>query len=82
VLAGDPPVVVDEDFHRIGQRDDLCLALDLDPIAEEAVVDDAKRYPGVTPQVPRLDRGLAGADQHPALLVDRAQHGRKLRPPI
>src|SRR5262245_57909584 len=23
VLAGDPPVVVDEDVHRVGQRDDL-----------------------------------------------------------
>src|SRR5262247_277737 len=74
VLAGDPPVVVDEDVHRVGQRDDLCLALDLDPFAEEAVVDDAERRPGVTPQVLGLDRGLTGTDQHPPLLVDRAEH--------
>src|SRR6266516_2821036 len=82
VLAGDPPVVVDEEFHRIGQRDDLRLALDLDPLAEEAVVENAQRCPGITPQVPGLDRGLAGADQHPPLVVDRAEHGGKLRPSV
>jgi len=82
VLAGDPAVVVHEEFHRVGQVNDFRLALHLDPLAEEAVIDDTQRCPGIATEVLRLDRGLAGADQHPPLVVDRAQHGGKLRAPI
>src|SRR6266480_188068 len=62
VLAGDPAVVVNEEFHRIRQVNDFRLALDLDPLTEEAVVDDTERRPGIAPEGPRLYRGLAGAD--------------------
>src|SRR5262249_3131549 len=61
VLAGDPAVVLNEEFHRIRQVNDFRLALHLDPLAEEAVVDDTERCPGSAPEAPGLDRGLARA---------------------
>src|SRR5258708_30638045 len=35
MLAGDEPVVLDQQIHGLGQRNDLRLALDLDPRRSE-----------------------------------------------
>jgi hypothetical protein len=82
VLAGDQPVIVLQQVQRLGQVDELSGTLSLDPLAEEAVAQHAQRGMRVPGQILRLDRGLARADQHAALLVDRDGHRRELGPPI
>src|SRR5215469_17046085 len=54
VLAGDSPVILHEQVHGIRQRNDLHVALDLDPLAEEVVGEDTQRSLRRRPQVPRL----------------------------
>jgi len=54
MLPADAPVVVDQPLHRLGQRDDLCRPLDLDPAAEEGIGDHAQDDRRVASQVARL----------------------------
>ena len=61
------------------QKDFGVLAVDLDPLTEEGVGEQAERHSGVAYQVASLGRGLARADDDLSCAVDRAQHGRRLR---
>ena len=80
VLAGDPPVVVDEQVEGLGPLDDLRGALDLGPVAVEAVVEDAQRDARVAAQVAcTFIDGLPGGDLDPALVVDPGGHRGELR---
>ena len=79
MFTGDAPVILNEQVHGVGQGDNLRVSLDLDPLAEERVGENAQRSAWAAPQVLCLDRGLTGTDQHPALVVHRARHGGQLR---
>src|ERR1700743_3573613 len=64
VLARDVAVVGDEAVHGLGKLDDLDRALQLCPLAVEAVGEGADPGPGVAAEVPDLVGGLPGADQY------------------
>ncbi len=82
MLAGDPPVVVDQGVHRLRQFDDVRGALHLHPPAEERVGKRAQPHPRVAADVADLVRGLPGADHHVTPVVDRYAHRRQLGSPV
>ncbi len=82
VLAADLPVQRLEEVHRLGQVDDRGLALDLHPLAEEAVGDHQQRGARVATQVPGLGTVLGDADDHVASVVDAADDRRGLQPAV
>src|SRR5438309_2799479 len=59
VLIGKALVIVDERVHRLGKRENLGLALGVNPAADEALGEDAELRPGVPSQVDDLVGGLA-----------------------
>lgn len=72
------PVVVDQRLHGVRQAYDLGLAVDLCPFAEEGIGEEAERHSGIAEQIAGLGRGLTRADDDPSLVVDRAEHRRRL----
>src|SRR5437660_11019976 len=74
----DPAVVIDQRLHGPGEMDDLDRALDAVPLPEEALAEHADRGLGVAQQLADLDPVLAGADDHPALVVDAGDHRGEL----
>jgi N-acetylglucosamine kinase-like BadF-type ATPase len=82
VLARDPPVVIDQQLHRLGQLHDLGGALDLQPLAEEPVGQHAEPDTRIAPDVPYLVRRLPGADHHVRVVIHPHRHRRELRGPV
>src|SRR5690606_4280924 len=72
----------EEVVHRLGERDDLGGALDLDPGPEERVGHHGEEDLRVPPQIACLDRGLAAADHQVTLRIAAHQHGGHLRTPV
>src|SRR6476619_1276527 len=58
VLIRKALVVVDERVHRLGKRENVGLALSVNPAADEAIGEDAELRPGVPAQVDDLVGGL------------------------
>ena len=73
-------IQLDESVHRLGQVDDLGRAVDLHPLTEELIRQDAQRRPRVTPEVLGLGPINSHADRHPALGVSRTDDRRGLQP--
>src|SRR5207248_9497152 len=75
MLPGERPVVLDEQVHRLRKGDDFGGSVDLDPVPEEAVVQDTKRDPRIAADVLDLERRLACADRDPSAGVDTTDDG-------
>ena len=70
VLAGDAPVVVDEELHRLGEDMTSAGPSTWAQAPKNASVNTQSETCGSRPEVAGLHRGLAGADHDPAGLVD------------
>ena len=62
MLPGDGAVVLDQRFHRLRQIDDLDVATELCPVAEEPVIEHTQPGSGVTADIQGLHCGFAGTD--------------------
>ena len=82
VITPEHKMALLEAVHRVGQVHDLGVALHLHPLAEEAVVEHAERDMRVAGDVLGLHRGLARADDHPAVAVDGARDRRHRDAPV
>src|SRR5207302_11053938 len=80
VLIGKAFVIVDEGVHRLGKRENLGLALGIDPAAEEALSEDTELRPRIPAQVDDLVGGLATGDDRASLAIQIHEHGALLDP--
>src|SRR4029453_12942332 len=78
MLSGDGAVVLNQRFHRLGQADDLHLAPELCPVAEEPVIEHTQPGSGVAADVQGLHCGFAGTDDQTILRVDADEYRRQL----
>jgi hypothetical protein len=62
MLPGDGAVLLHQRFHRLGQADDLNVAAELRPLANEPVIEHAQPGSGVAADVQGLDCRFAGTD--------------------
>src|SRR6266545_4190594 len=80
MLPRNPPVVLDQRFHRLGQADDGDHTVDLSPPSpEEAVGKQTQVRARVAAQVTRLVRGIPGTDHQIPVLVHAGRHRAELR---
>ena len=74
MLPGDGAVVLNQRFHRLGLADDLDIATELCPLAEEHVIEHTQPGSGVALDVQGLHCGFAGTDDQAIPRVDADEY--------
>lgn len=79
MLPGDTAVILDQRLHRLGQADDLDVATELHPVAEESVIEYTQPRSRVAADVQCLHCGFASTHDQTILRVDADEYRYQLR---